>query len=80
MTTAPDQEAEYVVDSQWAGWWGGYGAERLLANEINNRARDGWKLKDIETSTKMWFGLSLWPLALWALRTKVLYVFERPKR
>ena len=80
MTTQTDQESEYVVDSQWAGWWGGYGAERLLANEINSRARDGWKLRDIEASNKWWWGISAWPPAIVSLRTKLLYVFERPKR
>ena len=35
---------EYTVDSQWAGWWGGYGAERLLEKEINQRASEGWRL------------------------------------
>ncbi len=86
MTMSPDQAFEYVVDSQWAGWWGGYGAEHLLAREVNERAADGWRLHDVEAKSFLWFGFTVWPPALpfwfigWAYRTKLLYFFERAKR
>ncbi len=73
----PEQRHEYLVHSQWAGWFGGYGSEPLIANEINQRAQDGWRLVSTKAQLKAWYGLSAWPPTLVALRTKLLYVFER---
>ena len=84
MTMSPEQGWEYVADSQWAGWWGGYGAEHLLDNEMNERAANGWRLHAVDVKTFLWFGFTVWPPAFplwfvgWALRTKLLYIFERP--
>ena len=52
---------EYTVDSQWAGWWGGYGAERLLEKEINQRASEGWRLIRTEARPFWWWGVSIVP-------------------
>ena len=71
MAMAPEQGYEYVADSQWAGWWGGYGAEHLLGREMNDRAAEGWRLHAVDVKTFLWF-------LGWALRTKLLYIFERP--
>ena len=69
------QEFEYIADSQWAGFWGGYGAERLLSNEINKRAQDGWRLTAVQAQKFWWFGIP------WILqrRAKLVYIFEREK-
>ena len=64
MTMPPDQGYEYVADSQWAGWWGGYGAEHLLGREMNERAAEGWRLHDVDVKTFLWFGVTIWPPAL----------------
>ena len=72
-------EYEYAVDSQWAGWWGGYGAERLLENEINQRASQGWRLFQTESQTFWWWGFALVPPFFVARRTKISYFFEREK-
>ena len=72
-------EYEYVVDTQWAGWWGGYGAERLLETEINQRASEGWRLIDIEARPFLWFGVSIVPPFFINMRQKLLYTFERAK-
>ena len=71
------QKYEYLVHSQWAGWWGGYGSEPLLQREITLRAAQGWRLASTKTDKFMWFGVSVWPPAIIAFRTRVLYVFER---
>ena len=77
--TGKSAEYEYVVDSQWAGWWGGYGAERLLENEINKRANEGWRLIRTESQSFLWWGLGIVPLWIVAKRTKILYIYERAK-
>ena len=77
--TGKSAEYEYAVDSQWAGWWGGYGAERLLEHEINQRASEGWRLIDVESQTFFWWGLAIVPLWIFAKRTKLLYIYERAK-
>ena len=77
--TAKSTEYEYAVDSQWAGWWGGYGAERLLENQINQRASEGWRLIRTESKRFLWFGLAIVPFFFVAMRYKLLYIFERAK-
>ena len=79
VETGKSVEYEYAVDSQWAGWWGGYGAERLLENEINKRASEGWRLIRTESKSFVWFGLAIVPLWIVAKRTKILYIYERAK-
>ena len=77
--TGKSAEYEYAVDSQWAGWWGGFGAERLLQNEINQRASEGWRLIRTDARPFLWFGLSIVPFFFIGRRTKILYIFERAK-
>jgi hypothetical protein len=72
------QELEYVVDSQWTGFWGGYGAERLITQHINRRAAEGWRLASTKTSHFLWWGLAIAPPFIVHVRAKLLYVFERP--
>ncbi len=69
------QEFEYIADSQWAGFGGGYGAERLLSNEINKRAQDGWRLTAVQGKKFWWFGIP------WIVqrRAKLVYILEREK-
>jgi len=73
--TATDTDAsvpvyEYIVESQWAGWWGGYGIERVLEIRINKFAEQGYRLIRTERIWCLWW----W----WILRPKLLYIFERP--
>ena len=77
--TGKSAEYEYAVGSQWAGWWGGYGAERLLENEINQRASEGWRLVHTESKLFTWFGISIVPPFFFNIRQKILYIFERAK-
>lgn len=60
---------QYVVESQWAGWWGGYGDERLIEDRLNSFGQEGWRLVRTERIWAWWFWL--------ILRPKLLYVFER---
>ena len=76
MTMSPDHGFEYVADSQWAGWWGGYGAEHLLAREINERAADGWRLHTSEAKGFLWFGITAWPPRVPALVCRIRHEDE----
>lgn len=61
---------EHMIISRWAGWWGGWGSESDLSKVINQRAAEGWTLRDTEASIFGWF---------WIIpRHKLLMVFERP--
>lgn len=60
---------EYAVESQWAGWWGGYGSEHLLVRRLNEYADRGWHLIAVERIRAFWW----WMIP----RPKLLYVFER---
>ena len=64
-------EYEYLVESQWAGWWGGYGEEHVLANHLERRAAEGWRLAKVERGIYLWF----WYIP----RTKLLYFWERER-
>ena len=77
--TGKSAEYEYAVDSQWAGWWGGYGAERLLEFELNQRASDGWRLISTQSRPFVWIGISIVPPFFCNFRHKVIYIFERAK-
>jgi len=72
-----DSKLEYRAHSQWAGWWGGYGSEPLLQQELNTFAAQGWRVSSTKVDKFVWFGISLWPPAIIAYRTKILYIFER---
>ena len=71
------QTYEYIVDSQWAGFWGGYGAEKLLSAEISRRAADGWRLQSVQAQKFWWVGLSIVPPFFIHWRVKLSYFFER---
>ena len=73
-------EYEYAVDSQWSGWWSGYGAERLPENEIKQRASKGWRLVSTESRPFWWWGVSIVPPSFVSIRNKILYIFERAKK
>jgi hypothetical protein len=62
---------EYAVESKWTGFWGGWGSEDDIAERINARAREGWRL--IRTESK-YFN---WWLIFWFPRAKLLMIFER---
>jgi len=62
---------EYLMESDWLGWWGGFGAERVKAERLNGRGGEGWRLVRSESKWFLWF---------WFMpRVKVLYIWERPK-
>jgi len=62
---------EYRAESQWAGFGGGYGAEHLLSNRLNELADQGWRLVLIERMAARWY---------WFMpRTKLLYIFQRSR-
>jgi len=65
---------QYQVTTQWAGWWGGYGADHTLTSYLNSMAQEGWRLLSTKVSWNMWY----WPLPLF--RKKLLYVWERSDR
>jgi hypothetical protein len=60
---------EYTVDSKWTGWVGGWGSEGDIAEVLNRRAAQGWRLTRTESQRCMWN---------WCLpRIKLLLIFER---
>jgi len=71
------QKFEYIVDTQWSGFWGGYGAEKLMSAEINRRAKDGWRLQQVQAEKFLWFGISIVPPFIVNFRIKLSYFFER---
>ena len=62
---------EYLVESRWVGWLGGYGSENAIARELNVRAAEGWRLVRSESARFLWW----W----WLPRVKLLAVWEREK-
>jgi hypothetical protein len=68
---------EYRVEHIWAGFWGGFGSESHIQDVVNRYAGQGWRLRDMEASTFMWW---FWPLIIMFLpRHKILLVFERQR-
>ena len=42
---------EYLVESKWTGYWGGWGSEGDIAGIMNARASEGWRLSpDLEVT------------------------------
>jgi hypothetical protein len=62
---------EYAAESQWAGWSGGYGSESYIAERMNARSAQGWRLVRTEAHRSMW----MW----WFPRIKLLTIWEREK-
>ena len=62
---------EYLVESRWVGFGGGYGSENAIARELNKRAGEGWKITRTEASYQRWM--------LFLPRVKLLIIWERPK-
>lgn len=63
---------EYLVESQWAGFTGGYGSESYISQRLNQRAREGWTLFRTEANRCAWWGV--------VPRIKLLTIFERDAR
>ena len=64
-------EYEYLVESQWAGWGGGFGAEQVLDNHLERRAAMGWRLAKVEHAIFLW---------MWFIpRYKLVYFWERER-
>lgn len=60
---------EYAVESQWAGFWGGFGRNILIEMPLNRLADGGWRLIRTEHIWALWF---------WVMpRPRLLYIFER---
>jgi hypothetical protein len=62
---------EYLMESDWAGWFGGYGAESVKCERLNRRGQEGWRL--VRSESKLFLWMCFLP------RVKLLYVWERPK-
>ncbi len=63
---------EYMVESRWTGWWGGYGGEGDIGKLLNIRAGEGWRLVRTETQHFLWF--------FFLPRVKLLLVWERQRQ
>lgn len=62
---------EYLVNSKWSGWFGGWGSEDDISDILDNAAEDGWRLIRTESIRQFWW---------WVFpRPKLLLIFERPK-
>lgn len=62
---------EYLVESKWTGFWGGWGSEGDIAAILNARGREGWRLVRSESHLFNWW------LILWFPRVKLLMIWER---
>lgn len=61
---------EYIVESKWTGWFGGWGSETDIASIMTLRSTTGWRLVRTESKPFAWF---------WCIpRVKLLMVWERP--
>lgn len=61
---------EYLMESDWLGFWGGFGSESVKTERLNSRGREGWRL--VRTERARFF-------AFWFIpRVKILYIWERP--
>lgn len=62
---------EYLVESKWTGWFGGWGSESDIAAGMTRRSGEGWRLVSTKTERSAW---------MWCLpRIKLLMVFERER-
>lgn len=64
---------EYLVESKWTGWFGGFGSEGDIAAIMNRRGQEGWRLVRTEAERFAWMWMP------WFLRVKLLMVWERPR-
>jgi hypothetical protein len=62
----------YVVESKWAGWFGGFGSEGDIARILNRRAAQGYRLVSTKSEWRLW-----WLLIIPCWRVKLLFFFER---
>ena len=62
---------EYLMESDWGGWWGGFGSEGVKCERLNTRGAQGWRL--VRSESKWFFWMWVFP------RPKILWVWERPK-
>ena len=69
----PEEEtmAEYLMESDWLGWLGGFGSESVKTQRLNARATEGWRLVRTESKYLWWFFI--------LPRVKILYIWERTK-
>ena len=60
---------EYLAESKWTGWFGGWGSESDIAGMMSRRGADGWRLVRSESKPFLWW----W----WLPRVKLLMIWER---
>lgn len=46
---------EYLVESKWTGFLGGWGSEADIAKRMNYHTREGWELIRTESKLFLWF-------------------------
>ena len=62
---------EYLAESKWTGWFGGWGSESDIAAVITRRSGEGWRLVSTKSERALW--------NFWLPRIKLLMVFERER-
>ena len=70
MEDVVDNRCEYHVIEFWAGWMGGWGADRNIETRINALSHQGWRLASTKSAVCLW--MLVFP------RHKLLLIFERP--